>query len=39
MEAYRGERGGRVLLGEGTGGGVVHAAADKVPVCWSRNFD
>jgi hypothetical protein len=39
MKAYRGEGGGRILLGDGTGGGVGHVAADQVPMCWISNFD
>jgi len=39
MKAYRDEGGGRMLLGDGTGGGVGHTAADQVPVCRSSNFD
>ena len=39
MKVYRDEGGGRMLLGDGTGSGVSHAAADQVPVCWSPDFD
>ena len=30
---------GRILLGDYTGYGAVHTAADHVPSCWSLEFD
>jgi hypothetical protein len=35
MKAQRDDGGGRILLGEAAG---HHAAADRVPLCWSLDF-
>jgi hypothetical protein len=38
MKVQLHEGGGRILLGDNTTGGLGHAAAGKVPVCWSLDF-
>jgi len=38
MKAQWDEGGGRILLGDGIGGGRRHAVAGQVPVCWEFRF-
>jgi len=38
MKAQWDEGGGRILLGDDTGGGRCHVVVGQVPVCWSSDF-